>query len=213
MTPGLSSALEIEKAALDRFKANAHSHLPGPIPGDNDILEWWAIMQHYGAPTRLLDWTLSPYVAAYFAVTGEWNKPGAIWVFDSNSLDKSLQSTHGSPTIPPAPADQAAFYLTTSSPEIIHPLLLSKHNVRMASQQSVFTVCGRLLSDHGKLIEAAMAGPRPNATLVFMIKPELKLDFLGRLRGMNITGASLFPGSDGLGRDISEFVRIGSTIR
>jgi hypothetical protein len=38
------------------------------LPPDDKKLEWLAIMQHYGAPTRLLDVTLSPHIAAFFAL-------------------------------------------------------------------------------------------------------------------------------------------------
>ena len=44
-------------------------------------------MQHYGAPTRLLDWTLSPWVAAYFAVS-DLQDDGEIWAFNQAQLIK-----------------------------------------------------------------------------------------------------------------------------
>lgn len=49
------------------FKARARMHLePGLIPGSE--IAWLALMQHYGVPTRLLDFSYFPYIALYFAV-------------------------------------------------------------------------------------------------------------------------------------------------
>ena len=40
------------------------------------------LMQHHCVPTRLLDWSLSPYVSAYFAVSEDDDKDGELWAFD-----------------------------------------------------------------------------------------------------------------------------------
>jgi len=56
-----------EKEIIREFKRKYH-HYSSDIPNDDDNLEWMSIMQHYGAPTRLLDWTYSFFVAVYFAI-------------------------------------------------------------------------------------------------------------------------------------------------
>jgi FRG domain len=49
-----------------RFFRYLHRHLGDSLDG-LDEFEIDALAQHYGAPTRLLDWSLSPYIAAFFA--------------------------------------------------------------------------------------------------------------------------------------------------
>jgi hypothetical protein len=54
---------ELERHILRSFRKYAHRDA---VPGDS-LWNWLAVAQHYGAPTRLLDWTYSPFVAMHFA--------------------------------------------------------------------------------------------------------------------------------------------------
>ncbi len=55
-----------ERVAIKQFRRGAHHYLAS-TPPLADPQPWLALMQHDGVPTRLLDWTHSPNVAAYFA--------------------------------------------------------------------------------------------------------------------------------------------------
>ena len=80
------AALEVKVVA--EFKSRARMHI-GPTLIPEDELTWLALMQHYGIPTRLLDFTLSPFVALYFAVRhgGEKSTPARVWAMDSEAIN------------------------------------------------------------------------------------------------------------------------------
>src|ERR1035438_1418753 len=76
-----------ESRILRVFKRKAHQFLAQPPEADDDF-QWLALMQHHGAPTRLIDFTWSPYVAAFFALERTLND-GVVWAMNPGAIDSS----------------------------------------------------------------------------------------------------------------------------
>jgi hypothetical protein len=74
-----------ERRILRIFRRKAHHYLEH-LPSEEDTFEWLALMQHHGSPTRLLDLTWSPYVAAFFALEHATNDC-AVWAFNPPNIN------------------------------------------------------------------------------------------------------------------------------
>ena len=212
--PGV--ALAVEDQALREFVRQAHLFLPAGVLSffarrlsNRDVLDWWIVMQHHNAPTRLLDWTRSAFVAAYFAVEKDFDRDGAIWVLDATGLRKRTMAAHGR-AHGPRPSDDdydfGRFFLDKMAVAAIWPIEWPRATDRIVAQQGVFTVAEQILTDHGGRF-GQLAEDDPEMFFRLIIRHELKAAFLTRLRRMNITASALFPGIDGLGRSIAELIR------
>ncbi|HEX9990673.1 MAG TPA: FRG domain-containing protein [Chloroflexia bacterium] len=93
--------LKREYRLLTEFKRRAHHYISNPPPLKEE-LEWLALLQHHGGPTRILDFTWSFYVAMFFAVYHTKNalnlrKNAAIWIVNTRKLRKNVSSRTGIP--------------------------------------------------------------------------------------------------------------------
>lgn len=194
-------ALEIEAAALSEFQAQAHLYSPPAVPRGSpeeaDLLAWWALMQHYGAPTRLLDWTASPYVAAYFACEREEDTDGTVYVVAREVFAEAALLPHE--------------YQDPAAPDVLFFVSPTRKTERLAAQQGHFSISTHVLSDHDSTILrvcSPLAAGDASARVFrkWIIPAKLKATFLRQLRVMNVIAQALFPGLDGLGRSINELV-------
>jgi hypothetical protein len=203
-----AQALEIERSAMLEFRKQAHLYVPPRMAFADDTPGAWALMQHYGAPTRLLDWTRSPYVALYFAVT-HFEGDGAVWLLDAQALHEAAQRRHRELfPLPDSPDARAKILLDAEAPAVVYLTDLHVQTDRMAAQQLLFTLSPRILADHGQLIARTLDRAGERAWQKLVVPEALKAEFMRRLRTMNITARTLFPGLDGVGRSIGELVSL-----
>jgi hypothetical protein len=172
---------------------NEFKRLARPMTGSApDLSEWdWLfIAQHHGLPTRLLDWTTNPLVAAYFAcqASPKGKRQGeiiAVQVNDVGLLDTASQ-TNG-----PFGIDQTGF---------VYPSAVA---ARIASQRGLFSV-------HA---EPSKNWILRNKTERFSIEADDKARFLGYLYGLGVDAAMVMADLDGLAANLSWRYRSGRPIQ
>jgi len=148
----LKSYTNTERWMLLEFKRKAHLYSNYNIDYNNNF-ECLTILQHYGAPTRLLDFTNSFFIATYFAIADS-NEDAAIWAINRKILsinfrqdyyNKYIQEKYGEDENNCTAIDFANEFLSPfpkniKYPSIVIPLAPKLFNERLARQQGLFLI-------------------------------------------------------------------------
>jgi hypothetical protein len=184
---------EQEQRILRIFKRKA-IHFLDDVPDRNDDFEWLALMQDHGAPTRLLDFTWSPYVAAFFALHNT-TKEGVIWACNPVEIERMKQVDLEKPGgFRKTFLSGAGSFVWLGEPYAM--------NRRLIAQSGTFLVPAVL----DKSIEDILREyPSPKDTLIKFIVPAdtIREKGMRELYRMNVTQATLFPDLDGLARSLA----------
>jgi len=217
-----------EKSLLDDFKGRAHTYLEQQLIPVEDG-EWLALMQHFGAPTRLLDVTASPYVAAYFAMESipRGVDQCAVWAINPNWFIEAS----GALQVPPdkekkeamtklvadalklEPSDLvlrmaygleltlggAKNWFGATQPMVL-PFTPKRLSERLSVQQGSFLVPRSVDMSFMDNLKA-LGSPKAHVTKI-LISAEQRGRALAEMRLMNITRASLFPGLEGYAQSL-----------
>ena len=182
-----------EERILRIFKRKA-IHFLQHVPDREDDFQWLALMQDHGAPTRLLDFTWSPYVAAFFALHNTTHE-GGIWACNPVEIEKPKSVDLKEP------GSFRKYFLSKAEPFV---WLGEPHamNRRLIAQSGTFLVPSVL---DRSIEEILKEYPKPERTLIKFILPAEKIREKGmrELYRMNITQSTLFPDLDGLARSLA----------
>ena len=185
-----------EKLLIKKFKSNANLYLP-LIPANEKDIELLAIMQHYGAPTRLLDVTLSPHIATYFALESGFDDC-SIYAFHQTAIKSANLENLKTATYEKL---QDKIFDDKNDDEFLIVYEPEHGNQRLVIQQGLFLVASQIVPFEDILRAYSESDSQPICKKL-VISANLRYEGLERLRRMNITSATLFPGIDGFCRSL-----------
>ena len=199
---------ELERQLMRAFRKYATQD---SVPHDT-AWDWLALGQHHGLPTRLLDWTYSPYVALHFATQNreKYDRDGVVWCIDYVRAHEQLPEQ-----LRDQLRDEGANLFTTellseAAPDLddleqygdefvlfVEP---PSFDARIVNQYALFSVVARAESRLDDWMER-----HDDIAQRIVIPSELKWEVRDKLDQANITERVLFPGLDGISRWLARY--------
>ena len=192
----------MEQHLLRNFRKYAHRD----VVERDSVWHWLAVAQHRGLPTRLLDWTYSPYVAMHFAVSNidRFDRDGAVWMVNFKQTHRFLPPEYRAML----EKEGADLFTVSMLSEFVDSL--ADMDTRLKSDFALFmeppSIDDRIINQYA--LFSVMSNPRlpmddwlrgkPDLWRKIIIPAELKWEIRDKLDQANITERVLFPGLDGL---------------
>ena len=185
----------------------------------SDLVAWLEIAQHFGAPTRLLDFTENPLVALYFACSNQMDTNASVWIVNESAYNESFFKT---PILFPTQTNQLISEISNSEimkrqgqageccseyPVIYRPAYREE---RMSAQSSVFMLWGKqripltdMVSPEHHMSFTQEPENKKNGILCYLEIPKnSKKQILSQLSELGVNEKFIFPGLDGVGKYI-----------
>jgi hypothetical protein len=226
----------IEQSLMNKFRRlySDEKHGINALPKSNQIeapndLQCVSVMQHYGIPTRMLDWSTNIWISSYFACCTDlesdaelWFFP--IWRFDYYALEGTIWSVDHALL---QSKDTERSFLRRhqgerprQSQKVPKNVLIfsSRNTPRLKSQSGLHTFSTDILADHQFLLPEGQANQYDRSIVVDGLqkiviakaaKPKI-LQFLAREK--DVHAAALFPDIVGIGLFLREEIRMLDSI-
>lgn len=185
-----NDSLEFREENLNFNKQDKFLINPSKWPNDK-LRELMALAQHHGVPTRLLDWSLRSYVAAYFAASSalanskNWKDDSkiAVWILDKERIK---QKTIRIITVP------------------------GSTSCNLAAQQGVFTLVNHKNEHRGEPFQIkALEDEIGIADALYKITLPAKEsgNILALCKMYGVSASTLFPGFDGAATAVNDWIK------
>jgi len=196
--------VELERHLLRNFKKYAHRNI---VEGDS-VWNWLSVAQHYGLPTRLLDWTYSPFVAMHFATSNidKFDTDGVIWAVNYVKAHELLP-----PVFKEKLEAEGANVMTVGMlSETVNSL--PELDALASDKLTIFfeppSIDDRIVNQHAfcsVMSDPSMAldewlDDHPGISRKIIIPASIKWEIRDKLDQANVNERVLFPGLDGLSR-------------
>ena len=201
---------KLELSLIRNFRKYAHAQAAAPI---DSIWHWLALGQHHGLPTRLVDWTYSPFVALHFATErpADFATDGLIWCVNfveanrllpprlKSILEEEHSDTFTVEMLTQFPTLRALDALGQDVPFVIfmEPPSL---DTRILNQFALFSLLPSPAARLDQWLES-----HPKLFRKVMVPAALKWEVRDKLDQANINERTFFPGLDGLSRWLERY--------
>lgn len=202
-----TDAFQIEYALMRSFRRKYLGEDAQMVK--DDPMYCMAKMQHYGAPTRLLDWSYSFFVALYFAIEKAYvKKDFFIWAFNYEWIKKKLESMglgswkyRNVDEIRGKPSLFEEGYFIKQNRMVFAESALGL-NARLADQQGVFLLPGIVTEPIDSIFNKQLDGDNVMQLVKINLDKDEFAKVVNKLNRMRLTHKAIYADSEWLGKDL-----------